>query len=104
MAACGYGWEARPPAPARLARVRAMPAARLFLSSHALVVYLTSPAARSVVARAAQRFPAEQAARIAVRDLPAASAGSYTPTRNQGPLAEARAFRCLNPADPLPAT
>jgi hypothetical protein len=34
------------------------------------VVYLASPAARPVVARAARELPAGQRARVAVRDLP----------------------------------
>ncbi len=147
MTACGYPWEARPPALARLAHIRAVLAARMRLSStpqwasghaqwrserdiraaapgvgtghvpdaevlwpsvpgspyagqswaieveltpkpagrvtaimsgllsgqYAQVVYLASPAARPVVKRAAARFPAEKAARIAVTDLPAAA-------------------------------
>jgi hypothetical protein len=147
MAACGYPWEARPPALARLAHIRAVLAARLWLTStpqwasghaswrserdiraaapgvgtghvpdaevlwpsvpgspyagqswaieveltpkpagrvtgimsgllsgqYAQVVYIASPAARPVVARAAARFPADKGARIAVTDLPAAA-------------------------------
>ena len=37
------------------------------------VIYLTSPAARPVVARAARDLPAGQQARVAIRDLPAAA-------------------------------
>ncbi|MGH3286941.1 MAG: hypothetical protein ACRDPD_20045, partial [Streptosporangiaceae bacterium] len=37
---------------------------------YAQVVYLTAPAARSVVTRAASSLPAGERARVAVRDLP----------------------------------
>jgi len=40
---------------------------------YALVVYLTAPAARPVVIRAAAGLPAGERARVAVRDLPAAA-------------------------------
>ena len=149
MAACGLGYPARPPALARLAHIRAVLAARLWLEAgqawsggqawwrserriraglasnagaahlpdaeicwpsvedspyagqvwaieveltpkplprtarimagllspprYAQVVYLTAPAARPVVARAAQDLPAALRARVAVRDLPAAA-------------------------------
>jgi hypothetical protein len=149
MAACGHGWPARPPALARLAHIRAVLAARLWLESspayrdgeawwrserriraalpsnagaahvpdaeicwpshpagpytgqvwaveveltpkpaartarilagllspprYAQVVYLTAPAARPVVARAAGNLPGSQRDRVAVRDLPAAA-------------------------------
>jgi hypothetical protein len=145
IATCGYPWTARAPALARLAHLRAVLAARMWLAStaawqqgqaqwrperdlraasgstpsghlpdaevmwpsvdgsphpgecwaleveltpktatrtaailaglldgpYAQVAYLTSPAARPVVTRAASRFPAAQAARIVIRDLPA---------------------------------
>lgn len=148
LAACGYPWQPAPPALARLAHIRAVLAARLWLTAtpewaagqagwncerairaavpgtgtghvpdaevlwpsvpgsawdgqawaveveltpkpaarlnriigallsgqYAQVLYLTSPAARPVVERAAARFPAEQAARISVHLLPPAAA------------------------------
>jgi hypothetical protein len=38
---------------------------------YAQVLYLTAPPARPVVTRAAGTLPADQAARVVVRDLPA---------------------------------
>jgi hypothetical protein len=148
MSACGLGYPARPPALSRLAHIRAVLAARLWLESgaayrdgqawwrcerrlraalpsnagaahvadaeihwpsvgagpyagqvwaveaeltpkpvartarimtgllshpgYAQVVYLTSPAARPVVTRAAVGLPAARRARVAIRDLPSA--------------------------------
>jgi hypothetical protein len=50
---------------------------------YAMVVYLTAPAARTVVTRAAARLPAQDQARLAVRDLPATALGPepFGPTR-----------------------
>lgn len=45
----------------------------LLTSSYAQVVYLTSPAARPVVTRAAAALPEAQRTRVAVRDLPPAA-------------------------------
>lgn len=144
MTACGYPWQPAPPALARLAHIRAVLVARLWITAtpewaagqaawtcertlrsaapgtgtvhlpdaevlwptipaspyagqawaieveltpkpaarltailagllsgpYAQVIYLTSPAARPVVERAAARFPADQAARITIRYLP----------------------------------
>ena len=47
--------------------------AGLLDSSYAQVVYLASPAARPVITRTAARFPAAQAARLVIHDLPAAA-------------------------------
>ena len=149
MSACGLGYSARPPTLARLAHIRAVLAARLWLESgqawsdgqawwrserkiraalpsnagaahladaeicwpsvdggryagqtwaveveltpkpagrtariitgllsrptYDQVIYLTSPAARPVVARAARDLPGGQQARVAIRDLPVAA-------------------------------
>lgn len=148
ITACGYPWQPRPPALARLAHIRAVLAARLWLTSapewaagqatwtcertirattpgvgtghipdaevlwpsvpaspyagqawaieveltpkpaarltaiiaglitvpYAQVIYLTSPAARPALDRAAARFPAGQAARLTIRHLPPSAA------------------------------
>jgi hypothetical protein len=47
---------------------------------YALVVYLTAPAARPVVTRAAAGLPAGEQSRIAVRDLPPSAFTSEPPT------------------------
>jgi hypothetical protein len=69
----GQAWaievELTPKSSARTAAI----IAGLLDSPYAQVVYLASPAARPVVTRAAARFPAAQAARLAVHDLPAAA-------------------------------
>jgi hypothetical protein len=46
---------------------------------YALVVYLTAPAARPVVDRAAAGVPAGERSRVAVRDLPASAFGPESP-------------------------
>src|SRR5208283_2109674 len=106
MAATGLGFPAGRPALARLAHIRAVLAARLWLAAgqvwaieveltpkpvarttgimagllspmrYATVVYLTAPAARPVVLRAAASLPPGEQARVAVRDLPTAA---FTP-------------------------
>jgi hypothetical protein len=68
-------WDA--PGPARTTRgvtgsqTRARQAAEALITGrYAQVVYLTSPAARHVVAGTAGNLPPAQAGRVAVRDLP----------------------------------
>ena len=50
---------------------------------YAQVVYLTAPAARTVVTRTVAGLPAQDRARLAVRDLPATALGPepFGPTR-----------------------
>ena len=69
----GQSWaieaELTPKTAARAAAI----IAGLLDAPYAQVVYLASPAARPVITRAAARFPAAQAARITIHDLPAAA-------------------------------
>jgi hypothetical protein len=59
--------------PKPIARTTRIMAGLLAPMRYALVVYLTGPAARSVVTRAVACLPAGEQARVAVRDLPAAA-------------------------------
>jgi hypothetical protein len=65
----GIEVELTPKTAARTARI----IDGLLSGSYAQVVYLTSPAARPVVARTAARLPEAKRSRVAVRDLPAAA-------------------------------
>jgi hypothetical protein len=62
--------------PKPLARTTRIMGGHLSPPRYAQVIYLTAPAARPVVTRAAGGLPAAQAARVVVRDLPAAA---FTP-------------------------
>jgi len=52
----------------------------LSAARYATVVYLTGPAARSVVLRAAASLPATARSKVAVRDLPATA---FNPARRR---------------------
>ena len=74
LAGCSYDgqvWaieaELTPKGAARTARIMG---GLLIPVRYAQVVYLTAPAARPVVLRAAETLPAEDRARVVVRDLP----------------------------------
>jgi hypothetical protein len=69
----GTATAARPP---RRARTTGIMTGLLTPMQYATVVYLTAPAARPVVLRAAASLPPGEQARVAVRDLPAAA---FTP-------------------------
>ena len=59
--------------PKPLARTSRIMTRLLSPPRYAQVIYLTPPAARQVVTRAAGRLPAGQGVRVVVRDLPSAA-------------------------------
>jgi hypothetical protein len=59
--------------PKPLARTTRIMTGLLAPMQYAQVIYLTAPAARPVVTRAAASLPAGEQARITVRDLPASA-------------------------------